>query len=901
MTGVRHPLWKKAPLRLMRQPSLAAAIALGAMLLVVVSTAYPLFLSASDSELLATTMARPAFTPYGSGLGYRSLHIPFDLKAPDGGSLKQEQHDAFEGIAASSDGFGSVAETMAGAPLTVVAPDDPAGASDTGRLFAGTNALAHVEIVSGTDGDGVWLPDNIAGALHLGPGDTVRLSSGVASVDVPVDGVYVALVNESPDGYWQIWHDQLLLNCADCSPPPQFIIADPAQMIELQRRLGRPSADEAFVAPMRSDPPMTLSDARSLRSTVGGLVNEMYTPGTALGDLFPCCHARAAHRMGAATLIVSQTAHLVDIVEARSEGLRGPATVLLVAGLAIAILVVGAAGAFSFSSKSSEAALLNVRGWGPIRVGLKAAVEAALPVIAGAVAGLSLAYLLVRTLGPHGPVERAVLIEAAVAAAVATLAAVAVIGAVSGVMFAAHHERAGHRGRFLVWVPWELIALGAVLLLGRTLRTGGGLVGTGDVRRPGAALFLYPIACAAALGIFVARVGALIVVRLSRRGGGRGATARWLALRRVSSSVRLATAFLITAAIAVSVAISARGLVSSLRTTVAAKAEIFVGSDVQAQVVGGALQPVGFPYPVTVAERVPDAGHFGDVSTDSFQLLVIDPSTFADAAFWEDSWSDVPLDDLLTRLDASETGALPIVIANGAMAPPTSITVGTTTVPVTLVGRTDSFPGYSSTSPLVVVSRDAALRAFPALSVIPGSSTELWMHGPTNAVLDAIRRSSIDTSLVITADQVRDIPFIVSVVNTFLTLDLLGVMALLLVVVLAIVYLHVRQRARVTATGLSSRMGASFSLLRRAMILEMGGILLGALAIGVLTGLFASSVVLRSLDPLPLIPPRIFFAPPWAAVVAIAFLLLAAAIVGAWFVDRAARKADLAGVMRVAE
>jgi len=85
------------------------------------------------------------------------------------------------------------------------------------------------------------------------------------------------------------------------------------------------------------------------------------------------------------------------------------------------------------------------------------------------------------------------------------------------------------------------------------------------------------------------------------------------------------------------------------------------------------------------------------------------------------------------------------------------------------------------------------------------------------------------------------------------------------------------------------------------MILEMGGILLGALAIGVLTGLFASSVVLRSLDPLPLIPPRIFFAPPWAAVVAIAFLLLAAAIVGAWFVDRAARKADLAGVMRVAE
>ena len=903
MIELRHPLWKKAPMRLMRRPSLAAAIALGAMLLVVVSTAYPLFLSASDSELLATTMARPAFTPYGAGLGYRSLFVPFDARAPDGGSLMQEQRDAFARVAATDEGFGPVAETMAAPALKVVAPGRPDGTSEPGRLFAGTNALAHVEVISGTDGHGVWLPDNIANQLHLGPGDTVELSSGVKSVDVPVDGVYVALVNQSPDGYWQIWQDQLLLNCIDCSPPPQFIIADPGQLMELQRRLGHPSTDEAFVAPVRTDPPMTLSEARSLRSTVGALVNQMYAGGSALGGLFPCCHARSAHAMGTATMIVSQTANLVDIVEGRSEGLRGPATVLLVAGLAISILVIGAAGAFSFSSRSSEAALLNVRGWGPIRVAMKAAVEASPPVIAGAVAGLFLANLLVRTLGPHGPVERKVLIAAVLACAVAALAAVTVIGAVGGVMFAAHHERAGRRWRFLLWVPWEVIALGAVLLFGRTLRTGGGLVGAGDVQRPGAALFLYPIACAAALGIFVARAGALIIVRLSRANGGWGATARWLALRRVSSSVRLAAVFLITAAIAVSVAVSARGLVSSLRTTVVAKAKIFVGSDVQAQVVAGAVPPAGFPYPVTVAERVPDAGYFDESSTDSFQLLVIDPSTFAEAAFWEGSWSDVPLDELLTRLDAGGNGALPIVIANGATTTPTSITVGTTQVPVTLMGRTTSFPGYSSTNPLVVVSRDTALRVFPAgfdLLAIPGSSTELWMRGPTNAVLDAIRRSNIEASSVITADEVRDIPFIVSVVNTFLTLDILGAMALLLVVVLAIVYLHVRQRARVIATGLSSRMGASFSLLRRALILELGGILLGALVIGVPTGLFSSSVVLRSLDPLPLIPPRIFFAPPWAAVAAMAVLLLAAVIVGAWFVDRAARKADLGEVMRVA-
>jgi ABC-type antimicrobial peptide transport system permease subunit len=111
----------------------------------------------------------------------------------------------------------------------------------------------------------------------------------------------------------------------------------------------------------------------------------------------------------------------------------------------------------------------------------------------------------------------------------------------------------------------------------------------------------------------------------------------------------------------------------------------------------------------------------------------------------------------------------------------------------------------------------------------------------------------------------------------------------------------VRQRARVIATGLTSRMGASSSLLRRALALELGGILLGALAIGVPAGLFASSIVLRSLDPLPVIPPRISFAPPWAAVAGMALLLLAAALVGTWLVDRAARKADLTEVMRVAD
>ncbi len=903
MSGARHPLWRKAPTRLIRYPALLAALALGALLVAVASTAYPLFLSASESDLLGSAIRSAGFTPYGSGLAYRSTHIPLDATAPNSGSLLSEREDAFAELQSRDPGFGPIVQSMAARPLTVRRPGgSPTAATEPGRLFTGTDALDHVQIVAGTDGDGVWLPDNIAGTLKVGPGDTIELDSGAGTAQVTVDGVYVALSNQTPDGYWQIWSDQLQGGCTDCPPPPQFILADRSQLLDLQMRLGRPSADQAFVAPARTDPPLTIDEARSLRSTVADLEEEMQSGSGFFGLLFPCCGPTFVGQIPTGTNVISQTANVLRIVDERMVGLRGPATVLLLAGLTIAFVVVAAAGVFAFSSRPSEAAVLSVRGWGPMRVSVKAVVESAIAVAAGAAAGFAVAYGLVLAIGPNGPVEpraRAVALVASVAAAVGALV---VIGAANAAMFAVHHEHKRHLTRLALWIPWELLAFGALVVLGRSLHTGGGLVGAQGVQHPGAPVFLYPIAFATAVGILVARAAAAAVVWRARAPGGVRVTARWLAVRRVASSVRLAAVFLIAAAIAVSVAVSAQGLVSSLRATAIAKAKIFVGSDVQAQVVPGAVAPTDFPYPVTQVERVPDAGFFDDEPTSRFELLVIDPSTFKGAAFWDDALSDVPIDELVGRLEAGGGSVLPVVVANSAVRPST-ITVGVQKVPVSVVGRATSFPGATSLRPVVVISRDTALRVFPPgfnLLTMGGSSTEEWIRGPTDDVIHAVARSDMQPFSIVTADQVRDIPFIVAAVNTFLTLDVLGVMALLLIVVLAVGYVHVRQRPRVVESGLSSRMGVPSSLLRRTLLLELGGILLGAIAIGVPTGLIASSVVLNALDPLAQIPPSPSFVPPWAGVAAACVFLLTAAVVGAWFVDRAARRADLAEVMRVA-
>jgi hypothetical protein len=77
--------------------------------------------------------------------------------------------------------------------VSVSPPGHPAR-QRTGRLFAGEQALQHVRILEGTDGDGVWLPDLIANALHLGAGDRVRFTGKRGdSVELVVDGVYRAL------------------------------------------------------------------------------------------------------------------------------------------------------------------------------------------------------------------------------------------------------------------------------------------------------------------------------------------------------------------------------------------------------------------------------------------------------------------------------------------------------------------------------------------------------------------------------------------------------------------------------------------------------------------------------------------------------------------------------------
>ena len=69
--------------------------------------------------------------------------------------------------------LGPTVEQAMGDEVTVTRPGgvSPASGASNGVLFSGTDVLSHVDIVSGKDGPGVWLPDYVAELLDAGPGD----------------------------------------------------------------------------------------------------------------------------------------------------------------------------------------------------------------------------------------------------------------------------------------------------------------------------------------------------------------------------------------------------------------------------------------------------------------------------------------------------------------------------------------------------------------------------------------------------------------------------------------------------------------------------------------------------------------------------------------------------------
>ena len=869
------------------------------------ASSYPLFISATASAALEKQIGYT--TRFGSGVGVRSQAAVIDIQGQPGVVETFEQRDRLVSATLRHPKLAPPIASILGQVVNVRSVENPRRTNSV-RLMFREQYLDHIAVIDGAEGDGAFIAELPARRLRVKAGDEIEILNADEdeSVTMTVDGRYKDLFNQPRQQYWLAHFQDIYGTNPDAGPPPTFLFLSAEQVLTLSKKLapeeiqpgGFPTERlvESWDAPLRTKEPVTLDEARELQGFADDFDRRFRTEQK-FSDAFCFQCFRGI------PFVTSNIREVVLQTERRLAPVEGPVRLVLVAGLLVALAVIAGAGVFAVATRRTETGLLFARGMNPATIAVKTCLESFVPALFGATLGYALALFLVTVGGPGGEVgadaKRAALIYAALSVPVSIL----LLGLVSAISFARYSESASERLSTLARVPWEIALLLAAGYFLNRLRSGGALVEDESigVTRPSISLLVFPILMIGGLGMLGARgfQGGVALLRDRRR---RASAAVFLMLHRIAGAQRLAMLLFAGAALSLGIFVHAQTIVNSLETTVDAKAYLFVGSDAQATVRADAEVP-DLPFPVTKAARLLDAGQVspGERTVD---LLAVDPATIADATYWDPQFGAASIDEIVSAIEDDGGDALRVAVANGTLDGADSFTyAGDDVVPIEVVKTVDTFPGTSSRAPLLVADRASLERLFPGLGPHESSrgSTELWGKGDPREVANNFGALEDEPYTIITAQEVKDIPSISAVIDTFGVLNVLGLGAGLLVVVVLLMYLQARQRARIVSFALSRRMGLSLGSHRWALVYELALLLLGSFVLGGVLATGAALIIVGMIDPLAAIPPEPLFVLPLARLGVAALVLMAIAFAGGAFTNRRASRARISEVMRVAE
>lgn len=894
LNGGLNPLYSKAPFVLRRFPVLLSALALGISLLALVLVLYPLGLAVAGNRFLQGEISNGIATRYGMGIAYENETVRFDMTGPgdDTTPLYQRQEELFESEIARIDQLSEVLSSIRGPQVTVRSKSE----TRDGRLFFRENAASHVRIVEGEPGNGVMLADYAAEPLDVQPGDRLTLQSGGPPVRVTVDAIYAALFREPPAPFWRPWRSSIYPPCpgdpgtSGCAPPPPFLLAGKNEVIELSRRLGVKSAGFGWDAPLRDVSTFTMEDADALERSYRALVDTMSDPESPLHDVFLCCgpqYIRSESYL-TETRLSSVVTQVTRQAEQRLDAAQTPLRVLQVIAILVAVAAILAAAAYSFSSRRTEVNLFFARGHSPTEMALRSALEVVLVSMAGSGVGIGFALLLALLAAGSTPVSGdAVNSAIATGVAIAPLV-VAGLAIMTGLLFwrwkPLREEHAG-RGNPRVVLEIGLIAT-ALWLLANTVSSTEGF---------GAAQVATPIAILAASAVVAARVLKFLLARVAQRAT-HLSHPLYIAVHRAAAGQ---VGFLLFALAVTFFGVFQHGLsiASTLDDTVVAKSRLFVGSDVAATVDLGDVPPDQLQWPATPAWRIPHVEVVG--TTREVDVIAVDPDSLPAAAYWDKRFGAPSLRGLMSQLEG------PGSVFVGSEEDALGLSLGGAEMDVERVASVNAFPGMLSERPTIVVAqdylRDAVEEQGSGLLSSSAVAAEWWIRGDPAAISDALPTVEDPPYAVLTAEEVRDIPYIATTLATFRILDALGVVGAILVIVASLAYLQSRERARAVSSQLALRMGMKKRSHAIGAIAELALLIVVAYAIAIVPAMVTARVLSVKLDPLQSIPPDVLFNVPAAWITAGALAAIAATIAGGVAVARRALRADMARLMRVAE
>ncbi len=751
---------------------------------------------------------------------------------------------------------------------------DAAGAARPAQLATVTGGLSHIQVLSSSGGPGVWVPDDYAELLGVRAGGTLRLhfddpnapsTSALTSARVRVAGIYRQLVGTVLPAFWCSLSDVFGKPDQDFPPPP-VILAN-----ESTFRMLLPSMHVNTVSFMMWDQPpsttLSLGDAQRTASAAQRFFHDLGSGVHHIAGGYEVNENDAPQY----TFVV---AHAVAIEQAVRQGILLAA----VAGVAIATLLMAAAGNYWADRRRHEIALLVSRGVGPVELGLKASLEMLVPIGLGAAFGWLCGVGLVALIGPSSAFGSVAVIDALWLALGGAVVGMSLVGLVAGLRarFGTEHT-VGSRGYRWARVPLEVVGLGVALWilinLGNVSLEAGGTsaaaVQTGFV--------VFPLVF---LVSFTALFARLLVVGL-RRPRVRTATkdARvplWLATRRLIGAPEAAGVVVAAIAVPLGVFVYAAALTQSEASTLHAKAETFVGSDIAANT--NSLVRL----PSSLAGTATDVlvGRNETVGPTDVDVIGVNPSTFGRGAFWDSSYSSSSLPSLMSDLavSAHRKGAVPVIVAGDpslSLGPGLSFTgYGGSPSPfrVRAIDTATEFPGQNGTTPVLVMTRADLSRLDPA------AGSQIWAHGSASNVLASLARARIRVPIIVSSSSVLNQTSFASIGWTFDYLESLGILTGAIAVGGLLLFVTSRSRSRALSYVLATRMGLVRRTHALSLALELGSLFAAGAVLGVALAWAAVEIVNAHLNPLPGIPPTELVEVPWVALGAGVLVAL-----GAWF------------------
>lgn len=867
MSVFRTSPFTRAPLLLRRHPAVLAAVFGTAAILGLAAALPRLFVSSASSAALHQEIATRCAGEVG-GIMHNFAPLPV------AGDAVQE---AWETTRLLDPPILEVSAT----PLRVAPVADPERSLPV-RFVHRTGYRSHVEEVAQVGDDGVWMSDRAADYLGLAAGDSIGLVlPGGREETLLVAAVYRDLNEQPRSDYW--CHSAGLFEPG----PPFGDLPPPLVLVDLPLYQELFPSDAAVPATWEFPVPpevLTLDQAESA-------VAEM-------DELGPLLQQEFAPRFAAPVVVVSELSFIVRRVRALGEVLSSSIRPVAAAVILSALGLIGAAGSYWVDRRRQELALLSAKGVAPAALAVKAALEMALPTMAGVAAGWVLALPVVALLGPATETESAARWWALWAALAAGVAALVAAGAVAGVKSARLTGQGVPRFRSSrLRLPAAVImGLGAVWARAGLGDQGISIAEGDQVATVSPLVIVFPLLLFGAAVLLVAE----LVDRLRpliRRLGDRSGPPLFLASRRIASAPVLVLVMAATVALPVATLVYATALSRSTTSNVDGKARTFIGSDVDVAMLDAGPGPASLAGRSTAITRI-ERAEAGEQAVD---VLGVEPATFPRGGFWDSTFADQPLDELLAPLEG-DGAALPAVIVNGNLET-TSITHGgwdDLTVEVEVVGTARAFPGMRSDRPLVVVHRTRLLQQVAAAGESqPGLRHDLWVEGRSKQeVLAEFAAEGMAYRWANEARTVLDQLRFATVLWVFDFIELIGVLAGLIAIGVVLLYADTRQRARNLAYALARRMGLSRRHHLLAGFAEIGFLLVVGLALGTATAVSGARLLYTILDPLPRTPPGPSYEGATMTIAAAGLVTLLVAWVAAQIGQRAADRSDTSELLR---